>query len=74
MYYVQNIHQRNYYQKHLWDEMPHFVSDFREAKSFKTKKEANKIINLFKHKNNLEIVKRLNGKESVKNGKSKNQS
>lgn len=72
MYYIRNIHQRNYYQKHLWDEIFHFVSDFREAKSFKTKKEANKIINLFKHKENLEVIKMSNRKEDVKNDKNKN--
>ena len=57
MYLIQNIHYKNYYQRQIKHDIFHFVCDFKDATRFKDKKEANKILKLFKHKNNFEIIK-----------------
>lgn len=57
MWFIQNTNYKNYYQKQITTSIFHFVSDIKEATSFKTKKEATQILNKFNNKNKFEIVK-----------------
>lgn len=57
MYVIRNVNYGNYYNKVLFENQYHFVCDLREATRFKTKKEANKIMKIFNHKDNFEIIK-----------------
>ena len=59
MYVIRNNNYDNYYQKHLFKNVFHFVKNKEEAYKFNNKREANKIYKLFKHKENIEIIKEV---------------
>ena len=56
-YLIRNKKYNNYFARKITDDMLHFVEDKSEAHSFRGKTDANKIIKLFKNKDNYEIVR-----------------
>ena len=57
MYVIQHKEYKNFYKLKIAKSMTHFVLDIKEAKKFKTKKLALKILNEFKKPQNYELVR-----------------
>ena len=67
MYVIQHKEYKNYYKLKINKDMKHFVIDIKEAKKFKTKKLAQKVLNEFNKPENYEIIK-LNKKGVIMSG------
>ena len=57
MYVIQNIKNKMYFRLNIDKNTKHLVFNLSEAKKIRSKREANKILNLFKCKENYEIIK-----------------
>ena len=62
MYIIRHKENKNYYKSKISKNMKHFVIDLKEAKKFKTKENAKKILNIFNHPENYEILELKEGK------------
>ena len=57
MYVIQHKTNKSFYKLKINKDIKHFVLDIKEAKKFKTKKLAQKVLNEFKKPENFEIIK-----------------
>ena len=57
MYLIKHIKNYNYYSSKITTDMYHFVYSEKNARQFKSKYEAKKILEKFNHPEHFEIVK-----------------
>lgn len=57
MYLIKHTKNKNYYKNKICNNLKHFVYGENDARKFRTKKEAQKILDNFNHKEYYEIVK-----------------
>lgn len=57
MYLIQHIKKYNFYKNKIAGNLYHFVFSEKDAHKFKSKKDAQKVLENFNHSENFEIIK-----------------